>query len=456
MSEITNLSAANLSRLIKTRALSCVELMGAACDQIDRLNPALNAIVNGLSKNQCLALARDADAALSRGKYRGWLHGIPIAVKDLSHAAGFPTTYGSKLFSNHIANSDDPHVARIRDAGAIVLGKTNVPEWGLGGHTDNSVFGLTRNARDTRLSAGGSSGGAATALASNMLPLADGSDMMGSLRTPAAFQGVVGFRPTPGAIPIAHDMDPLKLGLVSIGPMARSVEDIDLLFSIMSTQSSASQPKYALDRLSGLKIGWLSNADGAWHTEPGVLSDCENVLKQLDGAGCLTVPCFLQLGTERLWTCWTRLRQLALSTTKKLYDDPAKRSQMGPTWQWEITQGSALTKEEIADAYRIRQEWLAALDQLFSQFDVLAAPACQVYPFPAEPGPPMHVENISLDTYHRWLEVSIPASLGGLPTICLPVSVDPQRAAGMQLIMRSGRDRALLDIAAAIEHLTPK
>ena len=454
MSALTALPARTLSRAIRDRDISCVELMTVVLQQIDQLNPSLNAIVNQLPHEQCLSLAAEADQALSNGQYRGWLHGIPVAIKDLSHAAGFATTYGSRLFKDFTPAADDPHVARIRGAGALIIGKTNVPEWGLGGHTDNALFGLTRSGTNPVLGAGGSSGGAASALASHMLPLADGSDMMGSLRTPAAFQEIVGFRPTPGLVPIAPELDPLNLELVSIGPMGRDVADVAALFSTLAGEKESKQQGNGKSALSGLKVGWLGNAGGHWPTDPGLVTACEQFLKRLENAGCHIAECEPPADLTNLWACWITLRQLALSTGKPIYDDPNKRDQMGPNWQWEITQGAALNRDTIEAAQRTRRDWEASLTALFGRYDLLALPACQVYPFVAEDGPPSSINEEPLDTYHRWLAVSLPASLGGVPTISLPLpDRKPELAVGIQFMASSGRDGELLHLASAIEAL---
>ena len=233
-----------------------------------------------------------------------------------------------------------------------MIGKTNVPEWGLGGHTENSVFGLTGNARDQALSAGGSSGGAATAVASRMLPLADGSDMMGSLRTPAAFQSLVGFRPTPAAVPVPTEMDPMALGLVSIGPIARNVADATALFLTALRTSPAlclpSRRPHPLYRPSE-SDGWVMQvATGL--TEDGILADCEKGLDRLASAGASVDLCNTLPAMEELWQCWTTLRHHALSPGKALYENPEKRALMGTNWQWEISQGLSLTQSAIADA----------------------------------------------------------------------------------------------------------
>lgn len=452
MSDLTKLSAIELSRTIASGDASCVEVMEAFLEKIETLNPHVNALVNLIPHDECLKLAMEADAAPRIDAGPAWLRGIPVAVKDLSRAKGLATTCGSPLFQDEIATDDDPHVAHLRAAGAIIIGKTNVPEWGLGGHTDNPVFGLTRNALDTELSAGGSSGGAASALASGMLSIADGSDMMGSLRTPAAFQGLVGFRPTPGVVPLAPEMDPMGLGLVSIGPMARNVADAAALFSTLAgraPQTSVHNPPEA--SLAELKIGWLGSAEGQWPIEPSILRFCEQALAVLATAGA-KVDAYISHQIADLWPCWLTLRQTALSPGKALYQDPSKRPLMSDNWQWEIQQGALLSQDDIDTAEQAQREWRTELGELFSEYDVLIAPASQVHPFASADGPPQQIHGRSLDTYHRWLEVSLPASLGNLPAISMPIpGLSPQHMTGLQLMMPLGSDQALLSVARGVE-----
>ena len=367
MPDLTDLAAIDLATAIKAREVSCLEVMQTFLERIDTLNPTLNALINLAPQEDCLMLARQADKAIHAGNYRSWLHGIPIAIKDLSNAQGFSTTSGSALFTDYMPSHDDPHVERIRTAGGIVIGKTNVPEWGLGGHTENSVFGLTCNARDQAVSAGGSSGGAATAVASHMLPLADGSDMMGSLRTPAAFQSLVGFRPTPDAVPVPTEMDPMELGLVSIGPIARNVADATALFLTVSGQARVLPSQLTpTSPLSPIRIGWLGDAGGYWPVEEGILTDCEKGLARLTLAGASVDLCNTLPAMEELWQCWTTLRHHALSPGKALYDSPAKRALMGANWQWEISQGLLLNPSAIADARAKQVVWHKTLSMMFS------------------------------------------------------------------------------------------
>jgi amidase len=217
--------AVDLARLIRSRELSATELLTAALARTDQANPAINAIVT-LDAERALATAAELDSLAARGSFLGLLHGLPIAVKDLAETAGIRTTFGSPIFASYVPSFDAPHVALLKQAGAVVIGKTNVPEFGVGSQTFNAVFGPTRNPYDTRLTPGGSSGGAAAAVAAGMLPFADGSDLGASVRNPAAFCGLVGLRTTPGLLP-GDPFEPLAV----IGPIARSAQDAALLLA---------------------------------------------------------------------------------------------------------------------------------------------------------------------------------------------------------------------------------
>ena len=452
MTEITGLTAAELSKAIHNRSVSCVEVMNAFLERINTLNPDLNALVSLIPQEACLAMALESDQQLSSGNSAGWLHGIPIAIKDLFNAKGLATTLGSPLFQEIGAQQDDPHVARIRAAGALIIAKTNVPEAGLGGHTRNALFGLTRNGLDRSLSAGGSSGGAATAVSSHMLPLADGSDMMGSLRTPAAFQGIVGFRASADAIPAATDAKLLGLGLTSLGAMGRNVSDVSALLTTLSDNSAVHRqsPHETSGQLKGLRIGWLGDADGHWPMANGMLAQCERALKNLQGLRTQVDLCSLPFPMADLWFCWLTLRQRSMLADRGLYED--SRSRMSDNWRWEIEQGMQRNQSDFSRAETLRRDWRATIERLFTQYDVLAAPAAQVFPFNAEAGPPTAIEGASLKTYHEWLAISLPASLAGLPVISLPIaSGSATNMTGIQLMMPRGRDHDLLTIAAEAE-----
>ena len=347
--------AVALSRAIHSRQVSCEEAMRASLDAIARLNPRFVAVVSLRPEEALMTEARARDAELAAGRPRGWLHGIPFAVKDLAEAAGLPWTEGSPLFARRVAKRDAPFVARIRTAGAVVIGKTNTPEFGLGSQTHNPVFGTTRNAWDPALTAGGSSGGAAVALALRMVAVADGSDHAGSLRNPAGWNGVLGLRPTLGRVVDARG-DPFSAGLAVAGPMARSVEDLAALLDTMAgpdPRAPLSLPAEALREVPlsdprGLRIGWLADLGGRLPTEPGVLEACEEALRVLEGLGCAVEPAALGFPPERIWEAWLTLRQVTVGARlRPLWDDPAARARLKPEARWEVERGLRLTAAEV-------------------------------------------------------------------------------------------------------------
>lgn len=449
---ITGLTAVQLSRAIRQRCLSCVDVMQAFLERIDVMNPTVNAIVSRRNSEDCLRDAHDADQALAAGQYRGWMHGMPQAVKDLSNVAGFPTRHGTPLSSAEPVARDDPHVAWMREAGALFIGKTNVPEWGLGSQTYNALFGTTRNAWNSEWTAGGSSGGAACALALHMLPVADGTDMMGSLRNPAAFNHVIGLRPSRGFVVQSATTDSLAAMLSTPGPMGRTAEDVYCLLMTLTgaMRDGASVPPVPLeaDALEGTRIGWLGDLDGYLLMEEGVLALCEQTLEMIAAHGAETETVLPRYPMDRLWRSWLTLRQWTHRADAHWYEDPAKRSLMKPEWRWEIEGGLALAQEELAAAHSIRQDWEDVLDDLFRRHDVLALPAAQVFPFDAGVQWPQAINGAPMDSYHRWMEVAVPASLGGLPSVSVPVGADVRgRPMGLQFMGRPGQDRKLLEFA---------
>ena len=464
-SDLTELNASSLSAAIRARATSCREVMQAYLARIHRYNGVYNAIVSMLDDDELIRLAAEADHDLEQGRYRGWMHGMPHAVKDLANAQGFPTVKGSPLLTGSVADADDLFISRIRSAGAIFIGKTNTPEFGYGSQSYNPVFGPVRNAYDPRLTSGGSSGGAAVSLAAHMLPSADGSDMMGSLRNPAAFNNLIGFRPSQGRIPRHPTGDMFYQQLATAGPMGRNVEDtIRLLHSI-----AGPDPRYALSRtdkipayeafqqrsLQGFKIGWLGSYDGYLAMEPGVLEVCEKNLEQLAGHGAVVELCRPQYDMARLWQTWLTFRHWSARWVKEYYDDPAKRRLLKPEVVWEYEGGLEMTAEQLYDAGVARSEWYEALRGLFDKYDVLALPSAQVFPFPADVHWPKSIDGREMDTYHRWMEVVIGGTLSGLPVAGLPAGFsEGGLPMGMQFIGRMGEDIALLEFAMSYEAAT--
>lgn len=465
--QITALSASRLSAVIRDREISCKEVMEAYLERIHRYNRTYNAIVSLASDDTLLGQAEEADKALAKGKYWGWMHGMPHAVKDLADVRGFVSSSGSPLFSKNVAIKDSLSIERIRQAGAIFIGKTNTPEFGLGSQTYNPVFGTTRNAYNPELCAGGSSGGAAVGLAANLLPVADGSDMMGSLRNPAAFNNVIGFRPSRGRVPGADQDTKLFFNqLATDGPMGRDVTDTIKLLTTMAGYD-AREPLSLRDSLpqfdafsaaplsSDLRIGWLGDYKGYLQTEPGLLALCRDALNQLKKEGVVIEDCAPHFEPARLWETWLTLRHYAFLDSEVLLEDPSIKSQLKPELRWEIEGSLEMTAARIAKADQARSDWYRALLALFENFDFLVLPTAQVFPFAAETHWPTEINGTKMDTYHRWMEVVIGGTLAGLPVVNLPAGFDQQgRPMGIQVMGTAGADRAVLEFALAYESAT--
>lgn len=458
--------AGTLARRIAARELSCRALMQATLARIAALNPVHNAIVSLRPAGELLAEADARDAALARGERAGWMHGFPVAVKDLSDAAGLPTTRGSPAVGKPVARADALFVERMKRAGAIVIGKTNTPEFGLGSHTFNPVFGITRNAWDPARSAGGSSGGAAVALALGMLAVADGSDTGGSLRNPAAFNNVVGFRPTWGRVPAAPAEEVFFEQLNTAGPMGRTSEDVARLLAVMAgwdaraplSLQEALPDAAAEDPIGvepGRRIGWLGSLWPDLPLEPGIRELCEAALQRLQQAGWQVEPCTLDVPREVNWNAWLKLRQMLTGgRLRTLYEDARTRALMKPEALWEVEQGLRLGGAELYEASVQRTAVYQAFRRLFERFDYVVAPTAQVFPFSAEQHWPREIAGVAMDTYHRWMEIVTPFSLAGLPVASVPVGFGAGGLPmGMQVAGPARADRQVLALARAWERI---
>jgi len=460
--EIVSLNALDLSAAIKQREISCREVMQAYLEQIARHNPRVNALISLRPEEELLREADQYDRELARGEYRGWLHGIPQAPKDLAACKGLVTSMGSPLFARQITAHDAYPVQRMREAGAIFIGRSNVPEFGLGSHTYNTVFGITGNAYAPALSAGGSSGGAAVALALRMLPVADGSDMMGSLRNPAAWNNVYGLRPSQGRVPGGPSPDVFVQQLGVEGPMGRSVADVAALLRTQAGYTPAAPLSLrgtddldaALERdFSAARIGWLGDFNGYLATEPGVMALCEAGLDQFRALGIAVEPCQPGYDMARLWRCWLVHRKwLVAGMLGAVCANPDQRAQIKPEALWEIESAQTLTAAEVYRASVERSDWYRALLKLFEHYDYLLAPSAQVFPFDNTGHWPQHIAGRTMDTYHRWMEVVIGATLAGLPAISVPIGFNPAGLPmGVQLIGKPQADMAVLQLAHAHE-----
>ena len=464
--DICRLSAVELGRKLRRRELSSREVVAAFLDRIDKVNPTVNAIVSLRDRDDILREADAADAALAGGVVSGPLLGLPVAVKDLALTRGLRTTFGSPIFAEFVPDVDDFFVARIRAAGAIVVGKTNVPEFGLGSNTYNTVFGPTLNAFDPALTAGGSSGGAAVALALNMVPVADGSDFGGSLRNPAAWNNVYGFRPSQGLVPGGRSEEIFLSQMGVEGPMGRNVRDMALLLGVQAGYDrraplSLDGERSFLERIdvapTGRRVAWLGDLGGHLPMEAGVLDLCASALQRLKDASFDVEPVTPDFDFETLWQAFVRLRHSTSGCALKVhFDDPAKRALLKPEAVFEVEGALRLTAPEIFAASKVRSAWYRTVLELFERFDVLALPTAQVFPFDVAMHWPREVAGQSMDSYHRWMEVSAPATMAGCPAVNVPVGFDAKgRPMGMQLIGRPRGDLALLQAAAAFEETVP-
>lgn len=460
---IVRLSAGELASAIRRNAVSCVETMRAYLDHIDRVNGAINAIVALRDRDVLIAEAAEKDAALARGEYHGWLHGFPQAPKDLAMTKGLVTTLGSPIFREMVPQADSVGVARMRAAGAIFIGKTNTPEFGLGSHTFNEVYGVTRNPYDLTKSAGGSSGGAAAALEARMLPVADGSDFGGSLRNPAAFCNVYGFRPSQGRVPRWPGVDVYASQLGTEGPMGRTVGDVARLLSIQAGYDAHDPLSIAEDpavfaqpletRLHGKRIAWVGDWNGYLATERGVLERCETGLATLREMGCDVDAALPPFAPERIWRLWLAQRHwLSGGGLLAHYRDPSRRALLKPEAIFEVEGLLAISGADVYDASAERTAWYQALLHCFDRYDFIAAPAAQVFPFDADARWPRAIAGREMDTYHRWMETVVPWTLAGCPVISVPVGFnDAGLPMGMQLIGRPRDDLAVLQLARGYE-----
>jgi len=453
------LDATELAARLRARELSAVELMRACLGRIERLNPELNAIVTLRDPDTLLAEARAADAALARGDSIGPLHGLPYGVKDLHATAGLRTTFGSTLYRDHVPAVDELCVARAKQAGAIVVGKTNTPEFGAGSQTFNALFGATRNPYDPRLTCGGSSGGSAVVLATGMVALADGSDLGGSLRNPASFCNIVGLRPSPGRVPrlAADAWDSLSVH----GPMARTVADLALLLSVLagpdlrdplSIQQPGKEFRGPLVRdFTGCRIAW-SRRLGRYPVEPAVTSVLEGARDVLTALGCRIDD--LEPDVAGADEAFQTLRAAAFASRHGA-DYAAHPQMLKDTVRWNIEQGLGLRAADIARAQQIRTALYARFAALLRDHEFLMLPVVQVLPFPVEQEWVRQIDGVALSTYIDWMGTCYAISCTSLPAVSVPGGFTREGLpVGLQIVGRPQRDFAVLQIARAFEQAT--
>ena len=460
MSELIWQTAVELAALIRRGDVSAVEVMEAHLERIDAVNPALNAIVTYLPE-QALELARAADEKRTRGDELGLLHGLPIAHKDLFETAGIRTTMGSPAFSDYIPETDDLIIARLKRAGCITLGKSNVPEFGAGSHTFNPVFGATLNPYNRSKTCGGSSGGAAAALASGMIPIADGSDMGGSLRNPASFCNVVGLRPTPGRVP-SYPKGNAWSTLSVDGPMGRTAQDVALMLQAIAGYDSRApisleQPGSAfaadLEReFAGVRLAWSPDLGGL-PVDPQVTATIEAQLPVFADLGCnveAAAPDFSDayeiFQTLRAWNF-----ELSFAEHFAEFGEDAFKE----TIRWNAAQGRQLSAGQISRAEAKRTELFHRVREFLETYEYLLLPTAQVPPFPIEWEYPREIAGVAMKTYIDWMMSCAYITVTGLPAISVPCGFTAGGLpVGLQIVGRPRADFAVLQLAYAFQEAT--
>lgn len=454
--------AVELAELLRSREVSATEVLEAHLEQIDKLNPMINAVVT-LDEEGARTAAAEADRKIAAGEPVGPLHGLPISFKDTASTAGMRTTFGHPQFRDHVPAENDLHVQRILDAGAIRVGKTNVPEFAAGSHTFNRVFGATRNPYDPGKSAGGSSGGAAAALAAGFQPIADGSDMGGSLRNPASFCNVVGLRPTPGMVPNT-DGNNLFFPLGVAGPMGRTAADAALLFAAMTGASSAdpystflpgpdapaAEPSPA--DFAGLRIAFAPTLGGRIPVSREVLDVLEPQAAALAALGAhVELDCPDLDGSDQVFRV---LRAAAFDSMwgDQLAADPGAFNHF---LAGNIREGSLLSGRDVVRAEEGMTRLVRKAAEFFGRYDLVIAPASQVVPFDVDLEYPTEIEGHQLESYLDWMRAPYLFTPLGLPALSVPAGFTPAGLpVGLQMVGARGSDARLLRLASAFEKLS--
>lgn len=460
MDELCYLPAVEMAAAIRARKLGVREVIAAHIARCERVNPHVNAIVTDTFE-QALATADAADTALARGAEPGPLFGLPVAHKDSFLTAGVRTTFGSAVYRDAVPAQDSAVVARQKAAGAIMLGKTNLPEFGAGSHTFNAVFGATHNPYRHGVSAGGSSGGSAAALAAGMVALADGSDMGGSLRNPASFCNVVGLRPSMGRVPMSPTAFPFNTLTVG-GPMGRTVADVALLLDVLAAEDSAdplsiapppggyaSLPEHDV---KGMRIA-VSPTLGGLPFAPAVSEALWQGVKICRELGCIVdeaEPDFT--GADEAFEV---LRSLAFATSYGALR-ASEGERMKETVRWNIDLGLAQRGAAVAEAETARGRMFARMQALLRQYDFLIAPVSQVLPFPVQTEYPGEIDGVPMESYIAWMRSCYRITITGHPAISVPCAFTVDGLpVGLQIVGRYRRERELLAFAQMFERACP-
>jgi len=465
LNDLVMMDATTLTSVIHSRKASCVEVMTAYLDHIEAVNPKVNAIVALQERAGLLTQAREHDTQLARGESMGPLHGFPHAVKDLEAVQGIRTTMGSPILKNFIPTEDGLMVGRLRQAGAVFIGKTNTPEFGLGSHTYNPVYGATLNAYDQTRSAGGSSGGAAVSLALRMVPVADGSDYGGSLRNPAGWNNVLGFRASIGRIP-ADARDAWLPSMGTRGPMARNVTDLAMLLSVqagfdarapLSLESDGSIFQRRLEEnVKGKRIAWGGDFKGHTPCEPGVLEVCRTAVKTFESLGCSVEEAVPEFDLEAVWRAVVRLRGWQQGQSLlAYYNNTSQRPLLKPEAVFEVETGLKQSAYDISAASIVRTEWYEAVRRFFARYDYLVVPTAQVFPFEVGLHWPQQIAGTKMQTYHEWMKAALIITMSGCPSLAVPAGFSEHGLPmGIQIIAPFRRDLDCLQLGYAYELAT--
>lgn len=453
-------TATEIVNLIKSKSVSAREVMQAHLAQIDRVNPLVNAIVSRIPDDHALASADEADRKLANGEDLGPLHGLPIAHKDMVPTKGIRTTLGSPIFADHVPDFDALLVQRLKAAGALTIGKTNTPEFAAGSHTFNPVFGTTLNPYDTTKTCGGSSGGAAVALATGMLPIADGSDMGGSLRNPGNFNNIVGFRNSPGRVP--NWPAPMAYTPLSVvGAMARTVSDVAMMLTAiagpdrrvpMSIDEPASIFGKPLDRnFRGVKVAW-SPTLGGLPVDQRVLDVLESQRKTFEDLGCIVEEATPDFTDAEEIFLTLRANSFAIGHYEKL---EKHRDKIKDTVIWNTEEGLKLSALDVSKAEVKRMQLFQRMHDFMQEYEFLLCPVNQVPPFNIEVEYPTEINGVQMDNYIAWMKSAYYITNTSAPAISVPAGFTPEGLpVGIQIVGRFKDDFSVLQMAKAFESAT--
>ncbi len=454
MNELCDEDAVTLRRLIGAKEISPIEVLDSCLDRIDKTNQTVNAVI-ALDRDGARDAARSAERAVLRGEDLPVLHGLPIGIKDLSATMGLKTTFGSLLFADHVPTGDDSVVARVRQAGGIILAKTNTPEFGAGANTRNLLVGATGNPLAPSLTCGGSSGGSAVALACGMVPLATGSDMGGSLRTPAGFCGIVGFRPTPGLVPSDRRLagwSPLAVE----GPMARSVADLGLLLQAMASDDPADPLSGPLDpagfqTLPEIDLSRLTIAV----SEDLGFAPVSEAIRRVFRQRCGSFADLFKESIERDPDFAGADRIFSVLRAESFLANPVFKTgseRLAPPVKANIDEAQRYTLQDRATAASDQMRLYQIFQRFFRDVDLLICPAATISPFPHDIWAPEAIDGIAMTSYYHWIAITYGLSLTGHPVVCLACGVDERGLPfGIQIVGKRRSDRFVLGAALALE-----